>query len=123
MNNSWEMDYDHNTYAEGFDHLVEMPFLRDKGVFMKEVFYQVLSYGFAIQYDEGSHALLVQKKDYELINSLVREMEKKNEDCRTCENNDADVAMDSGACIMGHGTCKSPRKNCFDYIRVNNRKR
>jgi hypothetical protein len=36
-------------------------------------------------------------------------------DCRTCENNDADVAGDSGACVLGHGLCDPPQKGCHDY--------
>ena len=41
---------------------------------------------------------------------------KADNDCRTCANNDADVAGDSGACIMGHGLCDPPKKDCVDYV-------
>jgi len=40
-------------------------------------------------------------------------------DCATCENNDADVAGDSGACVMGHGLCDPPQKGCLDYVPAN----
>lgn len=40
-------------------------------------------------------------------------------DCATCENNDADVVGDSGACIMGHGLCDPPQRGCLDYVPAN----
>ena len=43
------------------------------------------------------------------------------DNCRTCENNDADVAGDSGACVMGHGLCDPPRQDCLDYVPANDR--
>lgn len=74
----WEMDYDHSTFMAELNTLVLLPSKHETSYSFSEIIEKVLGYGFAIRYDEGSHALQVRQCDWELVNSLVNSMKDRS---------------------------------------------
>lgn len=68
--------------------------------------------------DSWGHVLLPSETKKKVVQFAETYIPKIVRNCQTCDHNDANIAKDNGACVMGHGVCSPNRYDCIDYMPI-----